>query len=119
MCPVCLSGLPQGKQGVIPVVSLSLIHSVILLSWSCVWTGSSVWAALPVVMDAEKGHGFLLDRYHCCLVELAGLKCPSCTQSHVTACLFAVLEVLLLAATPQELLLQVGGGRGGLGCHCS
>lgn len=57
----------------------------------------------------RKGHGFLPDRYHCSLVELAGLKCPSCTKCHATACVFAMLAVLLLAAAPQELLSQVGG----------
>lgn len=57
----------------------------------------------------RKGHGFLPDRYHCSLVELAGLKCPSYTKCQATACVFAMLEVLLLAAVPQELLSQVGG----------
>lgn len=94
----------------ITAVSLSLIHTLILLNQNCVWTGTSVWAAVSAVVDAEKSRGFLPDRYHCSLVELAGLKCCSCTKSHATAGLFATLEVLQLAVIPQELPLQLWGG---------
>lgn len=86
MCPVCLLDRTKKAPRKAGCDSSSLSHtnSRIPLNWSCVWTGSSVWAALSAVVEAKKGHGFLTDRYDRSLVELAGVKCCSCTKSHAT-----------------------------------
>lgn len=62
------------------------------------------------MVDAEKGHGFLPDRYHCSLVELAGLKRCSCTKSHTTTGLFACWKCSSLLPFPRSFFYRCGVG---------